>query len=119
MDDKQSGLMIRVASIVSWAFAVICAVILVTVLSSALSKGEAGNMLPLFIVFTIFSGLYAVIGWGLGKFLKWPAILALIITGLNFIFNLLNIAANPSAVIGVIISLAVIILIALGWKALK
>lgn len=119
MSDKQKALMIRIASVLSWVFGALSFVVLAAILIPAVSKGQAASLLAFFIVLAVLTALYCVIGWGLGKSLRWPAILALVISGLNVIFNILAIPANPSAVIGVILGAAMIILIVLGWKTLK
>lgn len=119
MSDERRKLMIRIASVLSWTFGALSFVVLAGVLIPALYKGQAANLLAFFIVLAVLTALYCVIGWGLGKSLKWPAILALVISGLNVIFNILAIPSNPSAVIGVILGAAMIILIVLGWKTLK
>ena len=119
MSDTQKQLMIRIASILSWVLGVLCFLVLLAILVPAIAKGDMGNVGPIISVFALFCILYCVIGWGLGKFLKWSAILAFIISGINFLLNLLGIAANPSAIIGVLVSGSMIALLILGWKALK
>ena len=119
MTEERSKLMIRIASVLSWVFGALSFVVFAAVLIPAVSKGQAAGLLAFFIVLAVLAALYCVIGWGLGKFLRWPAILALVISGLNVIFNIQAIPSNPSAVIGAILGATMIILIVLGWKTLK
>jgi len=119
MSDEQKKLMVRIASILSWVFCALSFLVLVAVLIPAISQGKAGSLAAFFIVLAALVILYGIIGWGLGKSLRWPAIIALVVSGLNFIFNILAVSSNPSAFIGAGIAAIMIVLIVLGWKTLK
>lgn len=120
MDEKKKKLVLRIASIISWILAAFCLISFAVLLMPVLKKTETTvNLLPFLIVFGVLTLLYSLIGWGLRKFYLWAGILTLLISGLNFLFNIAAVSSNPQAVIGVIISGTLIALAILGWSILK
>ena len=103
---------IKAASIITLIFSGIYGVLFIAIFVFATLNGKIASYSYVLLLSLVIFALGFLSGWGLRKFAKWAGILSIA-------FNSINIYCEINNPASIVFSVLIIILVILGWKALR
>ena len=115
--EESKSVYLSVASILAWIWGILMLFSAIAVGIPVMYMGESRPFPILVLVIGgLFGGLYCFSGYGLRKKRRVAGVVALIVAGLILIFNIISPVRVSLLVI--LVNLAIIILVLIGWKEL-
>jgi len=113
MEESKKTLYLSIASTLAWIWGILMLFSAVAIGVPAISMG---NSLGFPILMLVIGGLYCFSGYGLRKKRRIAGVVALVVSGLVLILNIISPARV--SLLAILVNLAIIILVLINWKEL-
>ena len=113
MEESKKRLFLSIASTLAWIWGILMLFSAVAIGVPAISMGKSVGF-P--ILMLVIGGLYCFSGYGLRKKRRIAEVVALVVSGLVLILNIISPARV--SLLAILVNLAIIILVLISWKEL-
>ncbi|MEE9316121.1 MAG: hypothetical protein V3U97_03325 [bacterium] len=113
MEESKKRLYLYIASTLAWILGIL---ILFSAIAIAIPVISMGESLGFPILMLVIGGLYCFSGYGLRKKRRIAGVVALVVSGLVLILNIMSPARV--SLLAILVNLAIIILVLINWKEL-
>lgn len=113
MEESKKTLYLSIASTLAWIWGIL---MLFSAIAIGIPAISMGNSLGFPILMLVIGGLYCFSGYGLRKKRRIAGVVALVVSGLVLILNIISPARV--SLLAILLNLAIIILVLISWKEL-
>ena len=113
MEESKKTLYLSIASTLAWIWGIL---MLFSAIAIGIPAISMGNSLGFPILMLVIGGLYCFSGYGLRKKRRIAGVVALVVSGLVLILNIISPARV--SLLAILVNLAIIILVLISWKEL-